>query len=170
MLDNRYLVKTRLGWVAFEWGDKGLRRLVLPRPTKGDAEAAVLGFSDGMPEEVRDFGRRLCAYFDGEPVAFTDPVDMSLGTDFQQAVWRALRDIPSGTTLTYGQLAQRVGKPRAARAVGQAVGANPVPIVIPCHRVVAADGGLGGYTGADLSFKAGLLRMEAAVARKARSS
>lgn len=69
------------------------------------------------------------------------------GTDFQQGVWRSLREIPFGQTWTYGQLAERLGRPEAVRAVGQAIRANPVPIIIPCHRVVGSDGSLTGYAG-----------------------
>ena len=72
---------------------------------------------------------------------------MSLGTPFQQSVWRALQQIPYGQTISYAQLAQNIGKPTAYRAVANANGKNPLSIIIPCHRVVASDGSLGGYTG-----------------------
>jgi methylated-DNA-[protein]-cysteine S-methyltransferase len=89
----------------------------------------------------------LRAYFAGELTAIdTLPVD-TRGTDFQRTVWRALRDIPCGETLSYGELARRIGKPAAVRAVGLANGANPVGIVVPCHRVIGADGTLTGYGG-----------------------
>ena len=81
-----------------------------------------------------------------------------VGTDFQHRVWSALLDIPTGQTVTYGELAARIGKPKAARAVGTALGANPVPFFVPCHRVVAANG-LGGFTGG-LDIKKRLLSIE----------
>src|SRR5262245_16170763 len=87
------------------------------------------------------------AYFDGDIEAIDRlPVDPG-GTEFQSAVWRALREIPCGTTVSYGELARRIGHPTAVRAVGLANGSNPIPIVIPCHRVVGSDGSLTGYGG-----------------------
>jgi methylated-DNA-[protein]-cysteine S-methyltransferase len=91
--------------------------------------------------------RRLAAYFAGDMEAFAHlPLDPG-GTPFQQKVWRALRRIRPGRTVSYRELARAIGVPRAARAVGAANGANPIGIVVPCHRVIAADGRLGGYAG-----------------------
>ncbi len=89
---------------------------------------------------------QLAAYFAGERTAFELPVAPT-GTPFQREVWQALTEIPYGTTCSYGELAQRIGKPAAVRAVGLANGRNPVSIVVPCHRVVGADGSLTGYGG-----------------------
>jgi O-6-methylguanine DNA methyltransferase len=96
---------------------------------------------------------------DGKQRDFPYPLDISRGSPFQQTVWTALLDIPYGTTVTYGELAARIGKPKAARAVGQAVGANPLPVVVPCHRVLASGGALGGFSGG-LEIKRHLLRVE----------
>ncbi|MGE0334076.1 MAG: methylated-DNA--[protein]-cysteine S-methyltransferase [Gammaproteobacteria bacterium] len=105
------------------------------------------------------FRRALADYFAGDlAVLDTLPV-MTGGTSFQQCVWRALRAIPCGTTITYGELARRVGRPRAVRAVGHANGANAIGIVVPCHRVVGADGALTGY-GSGLPRKQWLLAHE----------
>jgi O-6-methylguanine DNA methyltransferase len=87
------------------------------------------------------------------------PLDLCAGSEFQRRVWRALRRIPPGRTATYGQIAQAIGHPRAVRAVGGACGANPIPVLIPCHRVVAAGGGLGGFSGG-LAWKRLLLARE----------
>ncbi|MDX2085686.1 MAG: methylated-DNA--[protein]-cysteine S-methyltransferase [Candidatus Melainabacteria bacterium] len=111
--------------------------------------------------------RFLEQYFQGEPVDGAHiPVDFSVGTPFQQAVWQALREIPRGSVCTYRQLAQRVGSPKAFRAVGQANGRNPAALLVPCHRVVAADGGLGGYMLGHgqhpLAIKQALLALEGA--------
>ena len=84
------------------------------------------------------------------------------GTDFQRRVWLALADIPFGETISYSELAQRIGSPRAVRAVGAANGRNPLPIVLPCHRVIGRDGGLRGY-GGGLDIKAALLNLEGGV-------
>jgi O-6-methylguanine DNA methyltransferase len=88
------------------------------------------------------------------------PVLLPDGTPMQQSVWRELQSIKRGQVITYGELAKRVGKPRAARAVGQACGANPIPLFIPCHRVLAASGGIGGFSGG-LAWKEWLLDHEA---------
>jgi methylated-DNA-[protein]-cysteine S-methyltransferase len=106
-----------------------------------------------------DFSGPMQSYFDGNLTALdTIPVRAD-GTDFQRLVWTALRDIPSGTTTSYGRLAQRIGRPTAVRAVGAANGANPISIVVPCHRAVAADGHLTKY-GGGLERKEWLLRHE----------
>lgn len=102
--------------------------------------------------------RQLREYFAGKRRRF----DVSLhldGTIFQQRAWQAMRGIPYGETISYAQQAKRIGKPRATRAVGTANGANPVPIIVPCHRVIASDGSLGGYA-LGLSMKRRLLALE----------
>ncbi len=90
---------------------------------------------------------QLKRYHAGELQQFDIPLNLSLGTPFQQSVWRALQQIPYGQTISYAQLAQNIDKPTAYRAVANANGKNPFSIIIPCHRVVASDGSLGGYTG-----------------------
>jgi methylated-DNA-[protein]-cysteine S-methyltransferase len=108
----------------------------------------------------------LCAqlesYWAGEAVVFDVPLALR-GTPFQTRVWNALRDIPYGHTISYGELARRVGQPTAMRAVGRANGANPIAIVIPCHRVIGGDGSLTGYAGG-LDRKRALLLLEDALA------
>ena len=100
----------------------------------------------------------LDAYFAGKLRQFTIPLDLR-GTSFQRQVWDLLCGIPWGETRSYGQIAQALGRPRAARAVGRAVGTNPVSIVVPCHRVVGSDGSLTGY-GGGLDRKVALLKLE----------
>lgn len=106
--------------------------------------------------------RQLDDYFAGRRASFDLPLDLDGGTDFQGRVWRALRAIPAGLTESYGALAARIGAPRAVRAVGAAVGRNPLSIVVPCHRVVGAAGDLTGYAGG-LARKTSLLRLEGAL-------
>ncbi|MBI2865800.1 MAG: methylated-DNA--[protein]-cysteine S-methyltransferase [Chloroflexi bacterium] len=166
MPQAHFLVETRQGWVGLVWGERGLQRLHLPQPTRAAARHLLGALAGKAPPPARELVEALCHYFEGGRVTFPGPVDLSAGTAFQQSVWQALREISPGTTITYGQLAQRLGRPRAARAVGQALAANPIPIVIPCHRVVAASGRLGGYTGASTFLKAELLRLEAAAAQR----
>ncbi len=101
---------------------------------------------------------QLQAYFQGERTDFDLPLE-PLGTQFQQEVWSALRSIPFGRTTSYGEVARRLGKPKATRAVGAANGRNPLPIVIPCHRVIGADGSLTGF-GGGIGRKRELLELE----------
>lgn len=109
--------------------------------------------------------RQLAEYFAGRRTAFDVPLAPE-GTAFQLRVWAELRRIPYGQTISYGELARRVGQPRAARAVGAANGANPIPIIVPCHRVIGASGKLTGF-GGGLDVKAQLLALESAQRRLA---
>jgi methylated-DNA-[protein]-cysteine S-methyltransferase len=106
--------------------------------------------------------RELTAYFQGVPTDFAVLTLDPRGTPFQLRVWQELRRIPWGQAISYKELAQRVGSPKASRAVGQANAVNPIPLIIPCHRVIAADGGLGGYS-SGLERKGWLLRHEGAM-------
>jgi methylated-DNA-[protein]-cysteine S-methyltransferase len=105
--------------------------------------------------------RALAAYFDGDISAVADLPTRTRGTEFQQKVWQALRTIPAGLSISYGALAARIGRPGASRAVGLANGANPIAIVVPCHRVIGADASLTGY-GGGLERKRWLLAHERA--------
>jgi O-6-methylguanine DNA methyltransferase len=111
---------------------------------------------------LREAARQLGEYFRGERRDFRLPLDLK-GTSFQREIWNALLRIPYGVTRTYAEVAREVGSPKAVRAVGTANGANPVAIIIPCHRVVASNGGLGGY-GAGLDYKRKLLMLESGTA------
>ena len=121
---------------------------VKPQP---DWEASLTG---PVGEAIRQLGE----YFAKMRVEFDLPLATE-GTPFQRSVWRVLREIPYGATISYGELARRVGNPKASRAVGSANGKNPLPIVIPCHRVIASDGTLGGF-GGGLPAKEALLALE----------
>jgi methylated-DNA-[protein]-cysteine S-methyltransferase len=105
------------------------------------------------------FIRELRAYFSGANGAFKQEVKFLTGTDFEKKVWSVLTEIPSGETRTYKWVAEKTGKPSAARAVGRALSKNPIPIVIPCHRVIESDGSLGGYS-SGVDIKRRLLEME----------
>lgn len=104
---------------------------------------------------------QLAQYFSGQRHDFDVPLDLSGGTAFQQAVWRALLTIPSGQTTSYGHISRHISNPAAVRAVGAAVGRNPVSIIVPCHRVLGANGSLTGYAGG-LDRKTALLKLEGA--------
>ena len=105
---------------------------------------------------------QLREYFRGERTTFDLPLDLQGGTPFQQSVWQALLAIPRGNTTSYASLGHAIGKPAAVRAVGAAVGRNPLSVVVPCHRVLGSDGSLTGYAGG-LERKSALLKLEGAV-------
>ena len=122
---------------------------------------ALLRSMEGEEEEtplLREAARQLKEYFSGVRHAFDLPLRPS-GTEFQKQVWLALCGIPYGETVTYGQIAAAVGRPRGTQAVGQAVGANPIPFLIPCHRVVGKNGKLTGFA-LGLELKEALLKLE----------
>lgn len=119
-------------------------------------------------EILEQAAREIDEYFEGKRRAFTVPT-AAAGTPFQQAVWNALKEIPYGETRTYGEIARRIGHPRASRAVGQANNRNPLPIVVPCHRVIGASGALTGYAGG-LAVKERLLELERTPRRRSCSA
>lgn len=168
---NTNITPETLYWHEF---DSPVGRLLLA----GDGESLIqVCFQSGpRPQKLRDgwvanaapFRKALTQldeYFAGERRRFDLPL-APRGTDFQRRVWRALLDIPYGKTISYGELARRIGNPSASRAVGLANGANPLPIVVPCHRVIGADGSLTGF-GGGLPIKRRLLAIEGAGAEKA---
>ena len=153
------LTTTPVGIVKIWSTDSGLRRLDFHSgPDLADSGETL---SEGKrPAHLTDTLAALTEYFAGTRTIFETPLDLNHVTDFQLRVYERLRQIPYGKVVTYGDVAKDIGEGRgASRAVGQAVGANPVAIVIPCHRVVASDGALHGFSGG-LSRKAHLLRIE----------
>ena len=121
---------------------------------------------DSSHPVLRLASQQLAEYFAGQRQNFDLPLDLSGGTAFQQAVWQALLAIQPGQTQSYGQLSQQIGRPTAVRAVGAAIGRNPVSIIVPCHRVIGANGALTGYAGG-LPRKTHLLTLEGALPRSA---
>lgn len=152
-------IDTPLGRVRLAATDAGLAGMWFdgqqhspdPRDWREDAQHPVL----------LQAGEQLLAYFAGWRDGFDLPLDLSHGTAFQQSVWQALLAIPRGATTSYGALSRQVGRPAAVRAVGAAVGRNPISVIVPCHRVVGADGSLTGYAGG-LARKTALLTLEGA--------
>ena len=139
------IVPTKLGKFRAEYSSRGVTLLERLR-SGGSRSRVATGGSSKQPLFIRKLARQLKQYASGKPVRWSVPVDLSSGTDFQQKVWRALARIPRGQMRSYAWVAQIMGKPKAARAVGAACGANPVPVIIPCHRVIASTGLLGGYS------------------------
>jgi methylated-DNA-[protein]-cysteine S-methyltransferase len=156
------IFNTSAGWLGIVGSAAGLLRVTLPRRS---AEEIKQQLGDNVnhavlsSEPYEDLMERLKAYFAGHKVDFPDRLDLSAATDFQRKVWEATRLIPRGETRSYTWVAERIGKPGAVRAVGQALGRNPLPIIIPCHRVLASNGELGGYSGG-LEMKMSLLAVE----------
>jgi methylated-DNA-[protein]-cysteine S-methyltransferase len=136
--------------------DSGLRAIDF------DLSRPVEGSRYGIHPIATEAVRQLRAYFAGQLRRFDLPLDME-GTDFQLRVWRELENIRYGETRSYLEIAEAIGAPRAVRAVGAANGANPIPIVVPCHRVIGASGKLVGY-GGGLPLKKRLLQLEGALA------
>jgi methylated-DNA-[protein]-cysteine S-methyltransferase len=147
--------------IAFGTYDGAVGRLVLAATGRG-VVACSFGDENTVYERVvRQIGsfigpdasrldpvrRELDAYFSGRLRTFTTPVDLALATSFARTVLQKMMAVPYGTTTTYGEIAERIGRPRAMRAVGNALAENPVCVIVPCHRIVQSDGGLGDYAG-----------------------
>ena len=148
-------VDTPIGKLTVVAADTGIRRILW------DGEAPPEGAVEGASRILDAAVTQIREYFAGARTTFDLPLDLG-GTPFQQKVWLELGSIPFGTTISYGEQARRVGRPKAARAVGAANGRNPVPVVLPCHRVIGSGGALTGF-GGGLDTKRTLLRHEAEV-------
>lgn len=162
------LVETEHGWVGLAAGPAGLRAVTTPCESAAHAFAQISRTAPDAREPLPDaeaaaLAERLRAYLTGSSDSLGVPLDL-VGSPFQLAVWSAVAEIPRGETRTYGWIAERVGRPGAARAVGQAVGVNPIPLIVPCHRVIASGGRIGGY-GGGLAVKRSLLNAEGASVR-----
>ena len=155
------LVKTKAGPFTAYYSKQGLSGLefpsarsnLLPDESSSRAGPAALRAWQKLTQQA------IQNVLAGNSPGIVPPLDLSMGTRFQQEVWGALRAIPLGETRTYAQIAAQIGRPKATRAVGAACGANPIPVLIPCHRVIASDGGLGGFS-AGLTWKIKLLSLE----------
>lgn len=134
-------VSTPLGDITAVADEVGLTRVILA----GDDGSVLAEATEGGPI-VDAAGVQLGEFFAGERMSFDVPLSPH-GTDFQQTVWKALCEVPFGATATYGDIAKAIGQPTATRAVGAANGRNPLPIIVPCHRVIGASGELTGYSG-----------------------
>lgn len=157
--------ETDLGWIGVMGSEKGLRRMTIPHSSPEEAMRELeedLGNSELDPEFFADLSERVLRLINGEEVSFPEGLDLPRATPFRKAVWEVTKSIPRGETRSYGWIAGQVGRPAGARAVGQVMATNPVAILIPCHRVVAGDGGLGGY-GGHIDMKKRLLEVEGAL-------
>jgi methylated-DNA-[protein]-cysteine S-methyltransferase len=153
---NYSLLETPIGTLLIAGDEQAVRRIDFPKDGKPGTPQPEWTESSRGP--VGQAMRQLREYFAGKRADFDLPLAPE-GTEFQRTVWRNLQDIPYGETISYGELAKRVGNPKASRAVGAANGQNPIPIVIPCHRVIGANGKLTGF-GGGLPTKEALLALE----------
>ena len=161
------IFETPFGWMGVLASSKGLRRTTLPQPSP-DRCASVLGpeADDAFdsPEHFARLRSRVLRYFNAASVTFiNEPIDVDDAPPFLRAAWDACRSIPVGETRTYKWLAAQAGRPQAPRAAGQSMARNRLPIIVPCHRVIASDGSLGGFGNgaAQLDLKRRLLQLEA---------
>ena len=152
---NELIVTSPVGKLRLVASSKGLLSIDVGKSATSHQATA----KDASAQRVLATTRKqLTEYFSGKRTSFTVPLDLR-GTEFQIESWKALGRIPYGTTISYGEQAQSIGNPKACRAVGSANGKNPIPIIVPCHRVVSADGSLGGYA-LGLKMKRQLLNLE----------
>jgi methylated-DNA-[protein]-cysteine S-methyltransferase len=162
------IFRTPWGWMGVSETTKGIDAVVLPKASRqavlSELQAASTAQLDAqVSSRLREARTQLTDYLAGTRRSFDLSLDLSRGTSFQQKVWRALRRVSYGQLRSYQWVAVRVGGKQYARAVGIAVGANPMPIVIPCHRIVAQDTSLGGFSGG-LPTKRKLLTLEGTLA------
>lgn len=154
-------IVTRVGQVFVIAGPNGVKRVIFGEIPFRDYLESLNGVRVAEGGDAAKMAAELELYFEGRLSEFKTGIDLAEGTPFQKAVWKKLLDVPYGQVTTYKELAESIGRPGAARAVGNAVGANPLPIVVPCHRVLAANG-LGGYSGG-IGIKKDLLTIEGAL-------
>ncbi|MCY3844818.1 MAG: methylated-DNA--[protein]-cysteine S-methyltransferase [Acidobacteria bacterium] len=157
-------LETPIGTMRVVGDARGIERVDLPRSAACEPDPSWQPAPTSPPAALRDAERQLAEYFEGARRDFDLPLSAE-GTPFQRQVWDELRRIPYGETISYGELARRIGKPTASRAVGAANGRNPIAIVVPCHRVIGADGTLIGY-GGGLPVKEALLALERRAAHR----
>ncbi len=153
---------TDMGWVGILGSAKGLLRTTLPQRSAQVVRQLLgddINYATYSPRLFSDIMERLKVYFRGHKATFPDELDLSGATVFQRAVWEATRLIPYGETRSYTWIAEQIKIPEAVRAVGQALGKNPLPVIVPCHRVVASNGRLGGFS-EGLEMKRCLLQLE----------
>ena len=163
------ITQTAMGWAGVALTPRGIRYATLFHRTESGArgELRAVGATRDEPDpRASEVGALLRAYGAGEDVTLDEyPVDLPECTPFQRDTWLALREIPKGETRSYGWLARHVGHDDSPRAIGAAVGSNPIPLWLPCHRVVASDGSLHGF-GGGLAMKQALLELEGALPKR----
>lgn len=162
-------IETPAGHFIAHFSEAGLARLEFPRRYATLPQPSVNEWSAERLQWLALTKRAILDTLSGQPPSEFPPIDLSSGTEFRQRVWMALRGIAMGKTKSYGEIAKEIGSPKAVRAVGGACGMNPVPLLVPCHRVLAANVHLGGFSGG-LDWKLRLLAAEGVEVSKGRSN
>lgn len=145
-----------IGIISLKGTEKGICKLSI---SKAHYRQDLYAETKNIQPLIRKSLKQLKEYFQGKRKAFTMPFDLLNGTEFEKKVWNALLEIPYGSTSTYKLIAIKIGKPKTCRAVGNAVGKNPIPVIIPCHRVIRKDKKLGGFS-SGIEIKKKLLKLE----------
>ena len=155
------IFETNMGWMGIAGTSTGIRKVIFPTQNKESVVEAIANGCEEISEEpcFSEIKDNFIRYFKGQRVDFSFPLDLDGYTDFQKSVWNVTKSIPYGQLRNYGWVASQMGNPKAVRAVGQALGKNPIPIIIPCHRVIGSDGSLHGFTGG-LHWKQKLIELE----------
>ncbi|MDD5401764.1 MAG: methylated-DNA--[protein]-cysteine S-methyltransferase [Dehalococcoidales bacterium] len=155
------ILNTSRGWVGVMASPFGIRKLALPRETPEQALFALGNLNGATIDECHfaSLEKKLQAYFNGEKVTFDEITDLAEYSPFMQSVWRVTRQVGYGQTASYRDIASKTVSPRSFRAVGTALKHNPVPIIVPCHRIIGADGRIGGFNGG-VALKKELLLLE----------
>ncbi|MFH1538977.1 MAG: methylated-DNA--[protein]-cysteine S-methyltransferase [bacterium] len=165
---HRLVWKGAWGWQGFLFSGEGIRKFTFGEKSRRAAEErletgignnAVIKEIGHLPDEIKKAKELIGLYFSGERVEFDLPLDLEGYSGFARGVWKADRGIPYGEVRTYSEVARACGAPGAARAVGRALGANPVPVIVPCHRVVKGGGGMGGFS-KGIEWRKKLLELE----------
>ena len=151
--EQAYVVRVKAGRVKIVYSKKGIKEVAFP------SKKSISGSAINPPLFVKKAGKQLQLYYSGKKSSFTVPLDLTGHGKFELAVWRATKTIPYGQTCSYEWIAKRIGNPKSARAVGNALGKNPAPVIIPCHRVIKKNGSLGGF-GGGTTWKKYLLSLE----------
>ncbi|KAB2641284.1 MAG: methylated-DNA--[protein]-cysteine S-methyltransferase [Verrucomicrobia bacterium] len=162
----RLAIGTKAGTFSAAYSSSGLAELSFPSALDTPCQAAAVPVSPEVAAWHALTARAVHATLSGQSPVLLPPLDLSAGSPFQQCVWRELQTLATGQTRSYGQIAAALGRPKACRAVGSACAANPLPLLIPCHRVLAAGGRLGGFSGG-MDWKRRLLQAEGMGARTA---
>jgi methylated-DNA-[protein]-cysteine S-methyltransferase len=165
--DVKYTIfKTKWGYFGLSVNKKGLFRTVLPCPALKITKKYLVADLDNPKFDknlLKPLQNRIIAYFEGKPVIFNESLNLTSLPAFSQKVLAACKKIPPGKTISYSQLARMIGKPRACRAVGNALARNPIPLLVPCHRVIRCDGSPGQFSApGSVTLKTRLLRHEKA--------
>ena len=156
------IVNTSIGKILIVGSKEGLQKISIHTSRKSASESIAQQFPQSIesPDCFGDLPQRLKRYAQGERTILNDKLELSSATPFRRAVWEAARSIPYGETRSYEWIAQRIGRPEAARAVGQALSQNPFLIVVPCHRIIGKDGRLTGFS-CGIDIKKRLIKLEA---------